>query len=282
MMNLPHYFSALKQLTTAQRELLAKTRLANNLVLVKKAGQIAEVIAEGFYLIYRHELHKAPNHPRNTKYIQYFCQRMLKVFNVQVHLHGQMPDQTALWVSNHVSWMDVMVMGAAARVFFLAKAEVRDWPVLGLLTRSVGTLYIRRGSGDSPKIQQQITGFLQQDIPVLFYPEGTTSDGTRVGKVHGRLLGAAIEANKPVQVVLICYINSSGQLDQVVPYYGQQTMVDSVFRILQMPLVTAHVLALPPIDPSGHTVESLTAQVADTMQAGLSKLQHMALNPQQD
>lgn len=234
-------------------------------------------LSEGFYLIFRHQMYKDPNNPKNTRYVQHFCRRLCQVFNVDVQVHGDIPRQPALWVSNHISWLDISVLGSGARVFFLAKAEIEKWPVLGKLAKGGGTLFIKRGSGDSVRIKEQITDFLKQDIPVLFFPEATTTDGTAVKKVHGRILGAAIEANKPVQVCLICYVNKQGLLDTVAPYVGNISFADHVKAVLEMPKVVAHLMTLPAIDVTGHSVESLTKQVQTMMQEGLVELQQKVL-----
>ena len=247
--------------------------------LSRRSGRVFKVIGEGFGIIYRNKMYKNPNHPENTRHIQDFCTRWAKAFNIQVQIHGTIPDQTALWVSNHISWLDMAILGSSARVFFLAKAEVASWPIFGPLTRWAGTLFIRRGSGDSAVVRQQITEFLKQDIPVLFFPEATTTDGRTIKKIHGKLFGAAIDAQKPVQICLLCYVNQDGELDQVVPFIGQQTIAQSVARILQMPKVTAHLMALPSISSQGHTPESLTQVVADHMQQGLKALHAIALTP---
>ena len=222
----------------------------------KKLVAGLETIGEGFYLIYRHGLYKDPNNPVNTRYVQYFCRRLCEVFNIEVQVHGAIPREPALWVSNHISWLDVAVLGSGARIFFLAKAEVEKWPILGNLAKGGGTLFIKRGSGDSIRIREQITEFLKQDIPVLFFPEATTTDGTRVKKVHGRLLGAAIEAQRPVQICVICYVNQNGELDMVAPFIGEMTFAEHVQRVLEMPKVTAHLLTLPAVPVTGHTVET--------------------------
>ncbi len=234
-------------------------------------------ISNGFYLVYRHRLYKDPNNPKNTRYVQYFCRQLSQVFNVEVQVHGEIPRQPALWVSNHISWLDVAVLGSGARVFFLAKAEIEKWPILGNLAKGGGTLFIKRGSGDSVKIREQIAAFLKQDIPVLFFPEATTTDGTKVKKVHGRILGAAIEAGKPVQICLICYVNQHGQMDTVAPFIGNMTFVEHVKNVLEMPKVTAHLMTLDAIDVQGHTVDSLTKEVQEKMVEGLEKLQQMVL-----
>jgi 1-acyl-sn-glycerol-3-phosphate acyltransferase len=256
----------------------AKANLFSKALLYSKKSLNGGVLmAEAFYLIGRHGLYKQPNNPANTRYIQYFCRKLCQVFNVQVQIHGDMPKMPALWISNHVSWLDVAVLGASARVFFLSKAEVKAWPILGSLARFGGTLFIQRGSGDSQRIRQQITDFLKQDIPVLFFPEATTGDGTRMRKVHGRLLQAAIDAQRPVQMCVLCYVNTQGQLDQVIPFINQQSFLDNVAKVLQTEQVTAHVMALPAIDPAGLSLASLTAEVQQRMHEGLCLLHSQVL-----
>ncbi|WP_291370752.1 MULTISPECIES: 1-acyl-sn-glycerol-3-phosphate acyltransferase [unclassified Acinetobacter] len=234
-------------------------------------------IIQGFYLVFRHRLYKDPNNPCNTRYVQHFCRQLCKVFNLEIQVHGVIPREPALWVSNHVSWLDVAVLGSGARVFFLAKAEIEKWPLFGKLAKGGGTLFIKRGSGDSIKIKEQITTFLKQNIPVLFFPEATTSDGSKIKKIYGRLLGSAIEANRPVQICLICYVNQDGQLDTVAPFVGNISFAEHVKKVLEMPKVTAHLMALPAIAVQGHTVESLTQEVQTQMIEGLARLQQKVL-----
>ncbi len=243
----------------------------------KKVATGSLVLSEGFYLVFRHQLYKDPDNPVNTRYVQYFCRRLCDVFNIDVRLHGEVSREPALWVSNHVSWLDVAVLGSGARVFFLAKAEIQKWPVFGALAKGGGTLFIKRGSGDSQRIREQITAFLKQDIPVLFFPEATTTDGRQVKKVHGRILGAAIEAQKPIQVCLICYVNKHGELDTVAPFIGEISFAEHIMAVLEMPKVTAHLKTLPAIDVAGHSVESLTREVQGAMRQGLAELQQEVL-----
>ena len=243
----------------------------------RKTTSALAAISQGFYLVYRHGLYKDPNNPNNTRYVQYFCRQLCKVFNIEVQVHGVIPREPALWVSNHVSWLDIAVLGSGARVFFLAKAEIENWPILGKLAKGGGTLFIKRGSGDSVRIREQITDFLKQNIPVLFFPEATTSDGRSIKKIYGRILGAAIEAQRPVQICLICYVNQQGELDMVAPFIGNISFAKHVRNVLEMPKVTAHLMALPAIATEGHTVESLTALVHENMLEGLQRLQAKVL-----
>lgn len=258
----------------------SKTSLVKTFHYAKKVGSGVTAVGEGFYVVYKNQLYKSPNKPENTKYVQWFCRKMCQVFNVDIQIHGeQRKDHTvALWASNHISWLDIPVLGASARIFFLAKAEIEQWPILGKLAKGGGTLFIKRGSGDSAKIKDQITAFLKQDVPVLFFPEATTSDGTYIQRIHGRLFAAAIEAQKPVQLVLLCYVNQEGKLDQVTPYIGDASLVKHVKNVVDMPKVTAHVAFLPEIDVKGHTVETLTKTVQVAMKEGLLHLHQKVLS----
>lgn len=248
------------------------SNLSKLFLYVEKTLSGMLTLCQGFYLVFRHRLYQDSNNPKNTRYVQYFCRRLCKVFNLEVKLHGEIPRTPALWVSNHISWLDIAVLGSGARIFFLAKAEIEKWPLLGKLAKSGGTLFIQRGSGDSIRIREQIADFLQQDIPVLFFPEATTTDGTRIKKIHGRILGAAIEAQKPVQICLICYVNQQGELDLISPYVGEISLLEHVKNVVAMPKVTAHLMALPSISVEGHTLASLTALVQERMVEGLKQL----------
>lgn len=255
-----------------------KKGLSRLLHYTKKVGSSIGAIGAGFYTVYRYGLYKEPNNPNNTQYVQKYCRHLCKVFNVEVQVHGETAQNTpALWVSNHVSWLDIPVLGAGARVFFLAKAEIASWPLLGKLAKGGGTLFIKRGSGDSSRVRDQITEFLKQDTPVLFFPEATTTDGTYIKKIHGRLLASAIDAQKPVQIALLCYVNQDGKLDDVTPYVGDLSLAQHVFNVLEMPKVIVHMMCLPQISVEGHTLESLTETVQTAMQNGLKDLHHLVL-----
>lgn len=264
-----------QDLTTAVK----KKGLSRFIHLGKKLGNGMMAVGQGFYVVYRHQLYKQPNNPENTRYVQWFCRRLCDVFNIEVRIAGEPAGhEPALWVSNHISWLDIPALGSGARVFFLAKAEIEQWPIVGKLAKGGGTLFIKRGSGDSLRIRQQIADFLKQNIPVLFFPEATTSDGQEVKRIHGRLLGAAIEAQQPVQIALLCYVNQHGELDQIAPYIGEMSFSEHVMHVLEMPRVTAHLRFLPRIDVTGHTLDSLTHEVQQKMRTGLQELHQQVLH----
>ncbi|OLP53383.1 acyl-phosphate glycerol 3-phosphate acyltransferase [Rhizobium rhizosphaerae] len=119
-----------------------------------------------------------------------------RLLGLKVHVHGRVETERPLMlVSNHVSWKDILVLGAIADVVFVAKAEVRDWPVFGVLARLQSTIFVareekRRAGEQANEIGRRMAA---GEIVVLF-PEGTTSDGNRLLEIKSALFGAATSA----------------------------------------------------------------------------------------
>ena len=130
--------------------------------------------------------------PLRQRLTRWFLARLGGALPFRVRVEGELPTQPMLWVANHVSWTDIPLLGALQPLSFLSKAEVRAWPVAGWLAHKAGTLFIRRGSGDSSQVGQQLTRHLQQGRNLLIFPEGTTTDGLemcirdRVGVASGQ------------------------------------------------------------------------------------------------
>ena len=234
-------------------------------------------LAGGFRAAQRIGSFKEPARDKLPRYIQTFCRKMTGSFGVKVVEVEPVPQHHGLWVSNHVSWMDIPVVGTVSPAFFLSKAEIGEWPVFGKLAHAAGTLFIQRGSGDAGSVSTQIADFLKQGFPVIFFPEATTSDGTKIRRIHGTLLQAAIDANVPVQPMVLCYANKDGTLSQELPYYGKQTMKGSMKRVLDAEDVTAYVLPLAAIDVQGKTKSELTNELQQAMREGLAELHSRVL-----
>lgn len=119
---------------------------------------------------------------------------------IRVHLHGQaQSDRPLLLVANHVSWTDIMVLGSVADVAFIAKTEVRDWPVFGWLARLQKTIFVARDQKRDAAVQvNEIAKRLAGGEIIVLFPEGTTSDGNRLLPIKSSLFGAASSAAQQV------------------------------------------------------------------------------------
>jgi 1-acyl-sn-glycerol-3-phosphate acyltransferase len=176
--------------------------------------------------------------------LRFWLGGLVRCLPLRVQVFGQLPTEPALWVSNHVSWCDIPLLGALQPLYFVAKAEVRQWPLAGWLAQQVGTLFIRRGAGDSGALNQQIGAYLRQQRPLLIFPEGTTTDGRGVRTFHGRLLSGVLEHQIALQPVAIRY-RRAGQRDEVTPFIGEDDLLRHLLRLLRSPTAAVELHLLP-------------------------------------
>lgn len=221
-----------------------------------------------------------PDNHQIIELIQKFCKKSLKSLDIEVIALAPMPTHHALWTSNHISWLDIPVVGSIVPTFFLSKAEIAQWPVIGWMATTANTLFIQRGSGDTSKISEQMSHFLSQGSPVVFFPEATTTDGTAIKRIYGNLLQSAMDSQVLIQPIVICYVNEKGELDQNIPYYGDIGFIDSVKRVLDNRPAKAYVLPLDAIDPAGKTRTEITNILQQRMVEGLARLHQQVVKSQ--
>ncbi|WP_277374035.1 lysophospholipid acyltransferase family protein [Pseudomonas sp. AA-38] len=223
---------------------MAKLRLSlrlAHLALVILFGTLLAGIVSLCERVVRHDLM-----PLRQRLTRWFLARLGGALPFRVRVEGELPERPMLWVANHVSWTDIPLLGALQPISFLSKAEVRTWPVAGWLAHKAGTLFIRRGSGDSNLVGQQLTRHLQQGRHLLIFPEGTTTDGRALRTFHGRLLSSAIDSNVPLQPVAIRYLRD-GQLCPISPFIGDDDMLSHLLRLLSSPACEVEIRLLQPV-----------------------------------
>jgi 1-acyl-sn-glycerol-3-phosphate acyltransferase len=158
----------------------------------------------------------------------------------------------AMVVANHVSWLDIFVINSLHPCRFVAKAEIRAWPVLGWLVERAGTVFIARGNRrDLRHLFQGLSGTLRDGQRVAFFPEGTTSLQGQVLPFHANLMEAAVDAQVHVQPYAIAYVDGRGDYHASVEYVGETTFVRSFLRILSGGPVRARLTCLAPIGAHG-------------------------------
>jgi 1-acyl-sn-glycerol-3-phosphate acyltransferase len=189
--------------------------------------------------------------------------RLLALCRVQVEQPPGAPALAhAMVVANHISWLDIFVINSLYPSRFVAKAEIRAWPVLGWLVERAGTVFIARGNRrDLRHIFKGMVEVLQHGQRVAFFPEGTTALQGRMLPFHANLFEAAIDAKVAVQPVAIAYLDAGGGYHPAVDYVGEVTFVQSFLSILSGPPVRARLACLEPIAAAGTQRREL-AQVA--------------------
>jgi 1-acyl-sn-glycerol-3-phosphate acyltransferase len=174
-------------------------------------------------------------------------------------------------VANHISWLDIHVLNAVLPARFVAKSEVREYPLIGWLSKRIGTLYIRRArSRDVGRVIGQLTEILHGGEPVVVFPEGTTTDGTVVLKFHSSLLQSAVEAGAMVQPVAIRYRREDGTRCAEAAFIGGTTLVESLKIIAAQPAICVELVFLPPIAASGWSRGELGATARELILRSLS------------
>ncbi|MGH8853177.1 MAG: lysophospholipid acyltransferase family protein, partial [Telluria sp.] len=141
-----------------------------------------------------------------------WSRKLLALCRVSVEqLPGAPVLEHALIVANHVSWLDIFVINALHPCRFVAKAEIRAWPVLGWLAAGAGTVFIARGDRRALRhVFKGLVAVLAQGQRVAFFPEGTTARQGEVLPFHANLFEAAIDAKVAVQPYALSYVDAAG------------------------------------------------------------------------
>lgn len=154
-----------------------------------------------------------------------------------------------LIVANHISWLDIFVINSLQPARFIAKAELRRWPVVGRVITNVGTLYIERERRrDTHKLNRQAAAALAHGDVIAIFPEGTTSDGSMLLPFHGSLLQPIIDAAGQVQPIALRYLTHAGEANTAPAYVGATSFMASFWRTtgLKRQIVEMHLTALLP------------------------------------
>lgn len=182
--------------------------------------------------------------------VRWWYRRQARVLGVRLELAGA-PAGGCLLVSNHISWLDVVTLGAACAPDFLSKAEVRTWPVIGWMSEVQGTLFIQRGASEVGSVTAGIAARLAAGRTVVIFPEGTTGEGDGVGRFYPQLFAAAFGPGLAVQPVALSYRRVGGTPpERSVAFVGEQTLAESLWRVLRHPGLIARVEFLEPIHPA--------------------------------
>jgi 1-acyl-sn-glycerol-3-phosphate acyltransferase len=146
-----------------------------------------------------------------------------------------------LLVSNHISWLDIVVLHAARHCRFVSKAAVQHWPVVGTLANGAGTLYVERESRrDAMRVMHHMAERLTAGDVLAVFPEGTTGDGVTVQAFHANMLQSAISAHAQVQPVGLQFRDAATGAVSFAPcYIGDDTLLQSLWRTLQSQSVQA-------------------------------------------
>ncbi len=186
--------------------------------------------------------------------ISRWCHDALRFLNVRVRVTGEIPTQwtsSILIVANHVSWIDILAINAVKRVRFVAKSEVRNWPIIGWLAAKTGTIFLDR---DRPRqlvrANRSVRTALARGQCVAVFPEGTTSNGRSVLHFHSGLLEPAVSGEAIVWPVALRFRNSFGRVTDIAAFVGDQSLVASMWRVMSQPTILLELHFAEPLEGS--------------------------------
>lgn len=217
--------------------------MTRSLIALFRLVRFALHIAHGLWVV-AWRFPRLTNTEKNQR-IQAWALDLLALIAIEVTVNGTPPAQgPVLLVANHISWLDIVLMLAACHCRFVAKSEIASWPVLGLLTRAVGTLFITRDSPrDALRVVHHMAEELKSGAILVVFPEGTTSNGLQLLPFHANLFQAAVSAHVPVQPVALRFVDAArGSVSLAPCYIDDDSLLGSVWRTLKAPALRANVV----------------------------------------
>lgn len=193
--------------------------------------------------------------PRQMAVIAVWSRGLLAICGLKFALRGALPGAAAtdvpagwMWVSNHVSWLDIFALNAVQGAVFVAKSEIRRWPLLGWLVAGAGTIFVERGSRHAIRHVNKVVGQALQDGRIVaVFPEGTTSLGRDLLPFHANLFDPALAANARIQPVVLTYWQH-GTRTEIAAYVGDQTLMQNLWCVLSAQGLGVLVELLPVLD----------------------------------
>jgi lyso-ornithine lipid O-acyltransferase len=176
---------------------------------------------------------------RRALWLQKASQRVLQSFCVALQIDGQPPPR-GLVVANHLSYFDILIISAAMPCFFVSKKEIAGWPFFGWAARAGGTIFLDRQSLRSARmVAGEIAERLQLLVPVMLFPEGTSTDGAQVLRFHSRLIDPAAKVRAPITAVAIRYMVAGGVEERELCFYGKAVFLPHAWKVMGVEGFTA-------------------------------------------
>jgi 1-acyl-sn-glycerol-3-phosphate acyltransferase len=210
---------------------------------------------------------------RRNREIRRWARKLLDVLALRLHVHGDVDEARPLMlVANHVSWLDIFAVQAIVPVRFVAKSEVRSWPLVGWLSAKAGTLFIHQARRhDTLRINALVGESLRGGDVFAVFPEGMTTDGSCVLKFHASLLAPALEVEAALQPVAIRFQREDGTLCTEAAFDGVRSVWDVVLGVTRHREIDVHVWFLQPLATKGRHRRELAHDAREAILRTLSR-----------
>jgi lyso-ornithine lipid O-acyltransferase len=181
------------------------------------------------------------SHPMRAAWLQHTCRRILRIFKTEIQTSGAVP-KSGLLVSNHLSYVDILVIATVTPAIFVAKREVRGWPVFGWFAKMGGTVFVDRERRTRVgRTTNEIQSALDEGALVVLFPEGTSSNGETVLPFKSSLLEPATRQTHSLFAGLIQYQLEDGDVGEEICYWKDMTLVPHLINLLSKRTIRASV-----------------------------------------
>jgi len=193
-------------------------------------------------------------------WLQRHSRGVLKIFHLEASIEGSVPTR-GLLVSNHQGYLDIFLLASIAPAAFVAKREIKSWPVVGWLTQMAGTLFVDRSRRvQVGRVNDEIRAALDRGALVVLFPEGASSNGQTVLPFKSSLLEPAAQSAHPLSVSAIQYAIEDGDVVREVCYWGDHTFFPHLLNLLGKRAVRATV-RFAPVQRAGADRKQLAVQL---------------------
>jgi 1-acyl-sn-glycerol-3-phosphate acyltransferase len=191
------------------------------------------------------------------------ARRLLHAVCIEVRARGHIPapGTPLLLVANHISWLDTYALNTVSAARFVAKSEVRGWPVIGTIAARFGTFFLERGRyRAAARAVAGLADALRGAQPVAVFPEGTTSYGECVRHFYPAMFQAAVLSGARVQPVAIRYRDADGAPTEAAAYVGDMSLLESLRLLLRQRRLHAELVFCAPLDPTDRSRKQLAVE----------------------
>ena len=171
-----------------------------------------------------------------------WARTLLRIAGIRVVVDGAPPRAPFFLVANHLSYLDVAVLLTCVDGFFLAKSEIARWPIMGVLARTTGTLFVERGrKSDLKRVNHEVVQVLERGAGVIVFPEGTSSRGAEVLPFRTSIFDVPVRLGSPVVHASLTYAMdvSDPSPDMAVCWWGDMRLVPHLLTLLTLPSIRA-------------------------------------------
>jgi 1-acyl-sn-glycerol-3-phosphate acyltransferase len=247
----------------------SKLQLLNKLSLIVLLFGYGLIIAGGVFpvlnLLYSANKAKSKSDALKTHWLKRFS----AIVKLSIIKEGEVAEPGVLFVSNHISWLDIIVIGQYLPAYFVAKSDILSWPIIGYLSKQGGTIFIRRGDKKHIKATvEKMIWVLKQNSNIITFPEGTTTRGDEVLGFHASLFQPPLLTRSAIQPVALQY---QGVAEEHAPFIGDDDFIPHLIKMLSLDKIEVRVCFLPVIKSSGRDRYSVGVEARDMISEEISK-----------